>query len=361
MKNTTKKILFVCISIILALPTLYALFLCFVSVRPDFMLKSVNVTDNSILIENSYPSPSNAFQEQSNIIMGTSNSKLYFCINEIENEFDRTTYYKYLSVFDKGNVAKLKKADWFLGIHNGFLYYLTSQRAEEKQLMCYELDTGNEAHIITVKGNAETKYFFKDGILYVPVDYDCADYYQIKDGSLHGTEPAKEIYYLNETGYYIDDYKLVTTQLDANENRIDDISIGLKSALIPCDYGLLVHNSMGKGNILYLIREDTGEIAELLTVPCAGSRSAVAIYRDQVYVSFMRYERAGDFGLEPYESDSMSGTFSISLVDNTVEKISDVFYSGLYIFDDTGIYACDDQCNIYKLDYGGNIIMTLMK
>ncbi len=34
-----------------------------------------------------------------------------------------------------------------------------------------------------------------------------------------------------------------------------------------------------------------------------------------------------------------------------------VFFSGLYNFDDTGFYCTDDEYNIYKMDFDGNVTL----
>ena len=42
-------------------------------------------------------------------------------------------------------------------------------------------------------------------------------------------------------------------------------------------------------------------------------------------------------------------------------KLSDAVYTGLYIFDDEGIYACDGKGRIYFLDFDANVIDTLVQ
>ena len=88
------------------------------------------------------------------------------------------------------------------------------------------------------------------------------------------------------------------------------------------------------------------------------------MYRDTVYLSVKRYQNGGTYGAGGSESipdDTVSGTYRISLSDCSSEKISDEIYSGLFIFDDSGIFACDENGRVYWLDFDGNVIGTLLE
>lgn len=85
------------------------------------------------------------------------------------------------------------------------------------------------------------------------------------------------------------------------------------------------------------------------------------VFEDKLYYYVERYEKYGILGMTRFENDEIEGTFIINLKDLSVEKVSDKIYNGLYIFDDTGIYACDDKCNIVKLDFDGKMVGTLLR
>ena len=131
-----------------------------------------------------------------------------------------------------------------------------------------------------------------------------------------------------------------------------------KRTLIPCENGLLIHNE-GRGELLYWVDEE-GEVTSLFSVPCILSDSSVTVYGTSAYLSFIRYEKHGEIGQVRYKNDTLEGTYKIDLRTFSAEKISDKVYCGLYNFDDTCIYACDEDCHIYKLDSEANIIDALI-
>ena len=68
-----------------------------------------------------------------------------------------------------------------------------------------------------------------------------------------------------------------------------------------------------------------------------------------------------EIGFKRSENDEMEGLYRINLLDGNIVKISDLFFDGLYIFDDTGIFACDEYCSIFKLGFDGEVIDTLLE
>ena len=128
------------------------------------------------------------------------------------------------------------------------------------------------------------------------------------------------------------------------------------------EHGLLVY-AQGWSHLLYFINEN-GEVSELFDADCFRSGSAITVYRDTVYLSVKRYQNGGNFGAGGSESipdDTASGTYRIRLSDKSVEKLSGENYSGLFIFDNAGIFACDENGSVYLLDFDGNVINTLME
>ena len=135
-----------------------------------------------------------------------------------------------------------------------------------------------------------------------------------------------------------------------------------KKSMIPCDNGLLIHNETN-GDFLYFIEAESGDVIELFTVDCIYAVSAVNVHDGYAYLSFVRYTKYGPLGIggKQDENDALNGTYRISLTDYSVEKISDESYNGLFIFDDTGIYACNEEGSIYKLDFDGQRITTVLE
>ena len=130
--------------------------------------------------------------------------------------------------------------------------------------------------------------------------------------------------------------------------------------MIPCEEGLLIHNETN-GDFLYFVEADTGNAVALYTAECIYAYSAVNVYGDNAYLSFVRYTQWGPLGLggQVSEDDELNGTYRISLKDYSVTKISDEIYNGLFIFDDSGIYACNSDGQICKLDFNGNVLLRV--
>lgn len=139
--------------------------------------------------------------------------------------------------------------------------------------------------------------------------------------------------------------------------------------LIPCDYGLLVHNYeeryVGSDGVLYLVDKETGEIRELFNIPGMSSESSVNVWGKYVFISLKRWEGWSDTGkgMKRFENDQLEGTWRIDLTDGSKVKISDTIYTGLYIFDDSGIFACNKpmwNTYLYKLDFDGNVLFQIL-
>jgi len=142
-----------------------------------------------------------------------------------------------------------------------------------------------------------------------------------------------------------------------DENQILlELPYGEKS-MIPCENGLLIHNEQ-EGNLLYFIDED-GKLSQLFTVDCMFSNSSVTVSGSDVYLSFERFKEHGSFGMRKYDNDELEGTYRISLNDFSAEKLSSAYYDGMYIFDESGIYATAEG-SVYYLDHDANVIATIL-
>ena len=106
---------------------------------------------------------------------------------------------------------------------------------------------------------------------------------------------------------------------------------------------------------------DNQSISLLFELPCLSSSSAVAVVNEDIYLSVKRYEKFGSLGMLRFENDTAEGTYKISQADFLPVKISDSIYNGLYFFGGESLYACDEFCNIYRLDLQGNVIDTVLK
>jgi len=221
------------------------------------------------------------------------------------------------------------------------------------------LSTKESKYLRSVESYSLSKvHYDPDGTCYIPDKKNKGNYYILKDGNMSESVPHTEMYSLGSNQYAIEDHDLVRYDTQGEREVLKEF-IGLGSTcIIPCDNGLLVYVE-GGSNLLYYIPEETEIVEPLFNFPGFASDSAVNVHGEWVYVSFARYKSLDGCGLTKFEDDTMEGTYRINLTDGTSEKLSDAIYTGLFIFDNTGIYACKQGC-IYKLDFDGNVIMTLL-
>ncbi len=347
-----KSILFCCILTVLIF--LYAI------IQPK-------ITHRPVVIHNQNYLPSNYHQNETNIELWTDDSNLYFYGHTIPTFLDWTRYYRCLCVFKDGAVSRLKKLDsdcGIIGLANGYFYYWKFVGQGHDQIYSYDLSSGKETCLYT--GQRGTISFLdKNGVFYIAINIS-------KNGE-HEYLPA----YGTRTGaaerhsveYQMGDY-LYTAEEDASlceiiyqispDGRKEALPLPFANhrTIIPCEKGLLIHNE-GAGKLLYWINAEGG-ITELFSVPCMTSVSAVTVHGTKAYLSFLRYAKSGEIGQVRYENDTSEGTYIIDLESFCVKKVSDKIYCGLYNFDDTCLYACDECCHIYKLDFNADIIEALI-
>lgn len=332
-----------------------------------FSHRFVFVTADTVKITGKQQNIANYKQQEASVILAVSDQELYFYSRMYPASQDQTKYSRWLSVFRDGSAERLVefKNEGVLTIHNGYAYYVKGAKDKQASLNGYHLLTGETTLLATPQwASRQNIYYTEDGMLYIPVDQKSLVYRSVLENTLGADTLHGEEYILNGNTYQVENrdgkHEIVCYDRLGSERILSkEIPYGTKS-LIPCKQGLLVHNQQ-QGDLLYLIREDTEEIIELFTVECMVSVSAVNIHEDQVFLSFKRYEKHGEFGMLRFEDDTLEGTYRIDLNTYSIQKITDSIYNGLYIFDDTGIYACDEYCNIYLLDFDGNIISVLLE
>jgi hypothetical protein len=212
-------------------------------------------------------------------------------------------------------------------------------------------------------------YFADDGSVYVPLFPEAGEavqYVHVLGEDMLGIEHLTEGYLLGDSIYFVtQDFsdvqveRIIQTDLDGS---IIQEKLPLASAhnrcIIPYDDGLLIHNGQ-LNSLLYRI-DKGGVVTELFSIPCLSSRSAVNIHGTDAYISVLRYEKYGEMGMQRYENDSLEGTYRISLMDGSVEKINNLCFDGIYNFDDTCFYCCDKDGNIYRMKFNGTATPVLL-
>lgn len=380
MNNTWKIIMVLAFTAILAL-----LFYCFIP--------KLNITSNPIVII--YPnsvSPTNNYQFLTHFWMGTYKDHLYIipkiykppmCMRKyigslctvedgkIVKKLDLITNFKpnYKILWFDDNRLYFQSAsppdDWYASYGEPYaLEYISFPEMGRKELF-------SSSNIPDYVGFTPfVQYSDLDSLYFRSISYQPA-YFHVRGDELIG------VYDETPKGYLCGDYRYSYYEEDieggGSPRIIRTNSSGEKellktgrgdNSLIPLQHGILVHvrdSYKGEG-LLYYITEEGGLI-ELFSVPHLQAYSAVTVHGTDVYISFWRFVKFhnGDIdSLERDENDELEGTYRISLHDYSMEKISDQIFNGMFVFDDTGIYACDEY-NIYKLDFDGNILDTLLK
>ena len=339
--------------------------------------KQVKVSTNRIDIGANEFQYTNNIQTQANVWMGSYQEELYF-YPHCNYEARKSIYDRWLCVLRNQQVLKLCKIGdgkaQVIGSSNGFIYYAVYSTGSNDKLYCY--DIANEKETVLYTGNLAFKYgaslytasFMTDGTLSVPIFPEESDkapqYLRIIRGEVVDVINQPENYSHNQHTYTIvrdasapSDHIKVT---DATGNTVEyPLAAAVSRAFIPTSKGCLIHNE-GYSAMLYNV-DDSQSISLLFELPCLSSSSAVAVVNGDLYLSVKRYEKFGSLGMLRFENDTAEGTYKISQTDCSPVKISDNIYNGLYFFGGESIYACDEFCNIYRLDLQGNVLDTVLK
>lgn len=159
-------------------------------------------------------------------------------------------------------------------------------------------------------------------------------------------------------------YRLYVSDSSGRESSVDDVSTREYMAIFPVPEGIII---FGTSNItpqpiaLYYINS-SGETDVIFS--CSDtSVASFSINERYAFISLRRY-RYNPISLvrwQRYEDDDISGTFRISLEDFSVTKISEQVYEGMYIFDNEGVYACDEETNIWYFNNDGSGLTSIIK
>ena len=319
-------------------------------------------------IEDTYISPANNCQFNASVWMGVYDGQLYYLTNS------RSNVLRCLGNIDEEILLSDKKEVSVLGYDGRTLYY----RLEEEQpgqalittLCCCNLSTREitelKKYLDPDEGLIPAMCVFPgDGIAYFK--HLCHEgYLTVNDHEVVNENNTNREYQiqLGDWLYFMDEQSAVEhVYRQGKSGDVEEVVLAgaLRRSLIPTDKGILVHNERTH-DLLYLI-DTEGDVTELFQIECDMSISALTVNATDVFLSVRRLKLGGPFGAGSavrYPGDTLSGTYRISLEDYSVEKISDEVYNGLYIFNDSGIFACDGDRRIYKLDFDGNVIETLL-
>ena len=141
---------------------------------------------------------------------------------------------------------------------------------------------------------------------------------------------ALPIYRMTEYGLVCDGADIY--RLPKEDTTVDDF--------VPCESGMLLFSSVIPSSI-YLANTSDGSVSQLLDFGFADvNDGTIAVHGKYAYLS--------------YTSADMDATYRLCISDGTLEKVNDTFYMSMFIFDDSGVYACEDNGSIYKIDTTGD-------
>lgn len=340
---------------------------------PEWLCRPVTVTSEPIDISYQINSPGNQLQPYASVRLTVVENKLYMYI-PMTSSVVASPYDGYLCVFKDGGIQRVKRInDTVLDLWNGSLYYnVSNNNTGTKSFVCYQISSGEDVTIVTYNhriSKTEAARSGAEGQIYYPANNSSSLYYCIQETRMVDTGCIESRYRFGDNIYtYVKGESngkytntIIAADIEGNILRDYQGSVGNGSCrVIPCETGLIIHNSISP-DMLYLIAGDSGDVIELFSVDGERTLSAVNVYQEYVYLSFLRYRDYDQLWFGRFENDSQEGTYRINLKNGSVEKISDKIYNGLYIFDDSGIFACDSNNNVYKLNFDGNVIMTLLE
>lgn len=318
-------------------------------------------------IEVSYRSPTNNIQNGSTVWFGEWEGQFLFASDQ-SKRFGRGKLMTLHAgtIEEKGELFQTGSAE-YLGSSGPSLYYWNYQKGKTV-LFCFDLESGERTALYSTQIAGGRKAVFReDGSAMIPLTFDpaegCVMCLHVRGNEVLEKVPFEESYYLGERRYDVIassapcETITCTKESDPPEELV--LALGDRRHLIPTDSGMIIHN-MGRQTLLYYI-DRTGCCSELFSVPCSLSDSAVAIYHDQAFISVFRYAKGSSIGkgFVGFEEDKLSGTYRIDLTDFSTEKISDTVFTGMYIFNDSEIYACDKYYRMYRLAFDGSVIESM--
>lgn len=336
--------------------------------------------DIAIVNGSEYISPANNRQYHASVWLGKYKNELFFAVPWGKKNDSNEGW---LCRFRNGKASRdvqLRQESTdhidILGMQDRFLYYYSdyygsSLRTDpHPKILCCDVETGEISLLYSpeIRGNRNV-YFADDSSISIPLHSQKGQYYLNVFGSevlglAPDTDDTKQ-YTVGDWTYYLrlSDHDIIEHVMARYAGgEATDVPLGDASqrSLIKTESGLLIHN-YGRRDLLYYLDKD-GAVVKLFSVPCSLSESSITVYHNSVYLSVMRYEKGTSSwsGMVGYKNDDVKGTYRIDLNDYSIEKVSDMIFDGMYIFDDTGIFACTEDNRVYKLDFDCTVIKRLL-
>ena len=337
---------------------LFFAILCFISVQLlKIMLTPYQVTSSEIAVHRAGTDNNNACQNNADVDIFPVNGTLYYFIKNWTPSLGRRSKFSgKLCTIENGRIHVIQRVSTIYGNDYRFIYYKYND-----QLMAYDTQSGKASVLTQIPEYARYDVVQQsDGTLTffaADTDTECCS---VKNGimlELRSGITAPTQYILGGKQYSV---KRMHVYCDG-EDITDQFGDASFRAIVPYQEGLLLIND-GYGNLIYYIQTDGQIVGVFPEFECFSSESSINFYEHYIFVSFLRWEDWDESGLgiKRFEDDQLAGTYRIDIRDFSIEKLSDKIYSGMYIFDDSGIYTCNRDGDISKINFNGEELQLIV-
>ena len=289
-------------------------------------------------------------------------------------------YINCLTLLENGeNVYRFDNSIRIVGYCDGRIYYvLSGSPAELKKLKFFDLRSMQSKQILceyAVEAGFASIYYPCD-IIFIPLKKNDDGFrYAVVSGERvirYETNVAVLQHQNRRYSMIMPDPMIYTSNLftteyvkETDEHGHDQVlNLGIRggttavsvfesngNCFIYCDQGT---------DVLYVIDSDHHLFPIFSCGECIMSETALAIHDTCICLSIKRYEKLGQnaLGYSRFDNDEVEGTYMINTNDLSVKKVSDFIFSGLFNLDDTCLYGCDSQGDIYRIDFSGDYEMV---
>ena len=158
--------------------------------------------------------------------------------------------------------------------------------------------------------------------------------------------------------YYWEDNIWLTQITPEGNNRIAPLAGSRPICEVLDGNAILVSRN---GETGFWLIDKKGTVTQLFP-SLAGEKKFVAyqVHDTDLYVSVKRYKIYRKLETEEFKNDSEEGLWKINMLTGERQKISNKIYSGMWIYDSSGIIACTYSNDIVLLDFAGKKKCTLV-
>ena len=244
-------------------------------------------------------------------------------------------------------------------MYDGFLYYfsLNYDGYDNDRLYSLDLETGTEIFLGEFDCAISSPTFLARGASPSLVFGEERECYPVEGGVFAKEEPCSQSYEIGNRTYTVGNSGELLT--NDPSGKIVEVASGYNAVYLPYSEGLLIFRQNSNKVLSYL--NPDGSITDLVNVDAYHVISSFNYHENLIFVSYLRLQSGeSGIGLRRIEGDLESGTYRIDMNDNTVTKISNESYVGIYIFNDKHLYCVDINSNIFQVDFDGNVVQTIV-